>query len=171
MKFSAFLLAGAMLICLSMVSCDKKATAPARSVIYFNSFESAQDTTGWSGITDAMFVSDPAPKGGKQSLHIGGGCLQPAAHINLPAQTRESYYRVSCWGKVADISQGGSIGLAVGEQRREIRLIIRDEEWTFYESEESLRCPANRNMRLEIYIGGYAPASMLVDCIKVEKVK
>jgi len=163
----------AMLICSSIASCDKKGTEPIKNAIYFNSFESAEDTSGWHGITEAMFVSDPAPEGGSQSLHIGGGCIQPAAHINLPEGTRNGYYQVSCWGKLEDLAQGGSIGLVVDagtEQRRETHLSVSDTVWTFYQSEETLYCPLNHSLRLEIVIGGFVPAGMFVDCIQVERV-
>jgi hypothetical protein len=154
-------------------SCEKRGTEPTGEPFYFNSFESTQDTTGWHGVAAAMFVSDPAPAGGKQSLHIGGGCIQPAAYIDLPQQTRGGYYRLRCWGKLVDISQRGSIGLVVNaetEQRREIHLVISDTAWTSYESEEPFRCPADHHMRMEILIGGFVPASMFVDCIAVERI-
>jgi hypothetical protein len=162
------------LLCFSFASCDKKVISPSQDTTYFNSFESARDTTGWLGMTEEMFVSDPAPKGGNRSLHIAGGCLQPTTYIDLPAQTHDGDYRVNCWGKLEDASRGGKIVLAIhpeGENRGEMQLIIAGEEWTFFESEKSLHCPKNQRLRLEIWIGGFAPASMFIDCIEVEKVK
>jgi hypothetical protein len=163
-----------LLCCFSLVSCDERATEPTGSPLYFNSFESVVDTTGWFGVTEAMFVTDPAPAGGNQSLHIGGGCLQPTAYIDLQTPALSGYFKVSCWGKLEHITHGGSIGLVIDagtEQRREIHLIVSDTVWTFYESEESIRCPPTQNLRLEVFIGGFVPAGMFVDCIKVERAR
>jgi len=166
--------AGVMLFCCIIVSCGEKCTEPTPSLIYFNSFESAEDTTGWQGITEEMFVGDPALGGGNRSLYIGGACLQPAAYLDLPPQTEGGNYRISCWGKIVKVSQVGRITLEIaqeGGQPREIQLEVNSEGWKFYESEGSLHCPANHGLRLEIWIGGFVPAHMFVDCIKTEKVK
>ena len=42
-------------------------------VIYFNSFESPQDTIGWQGYGAREFRNDVPPSGGNQSLYISGG--------------------------------------------------------------------------------------------------
>lgn len=157
-----------------MSSCDKRGTEPKGEPLYFSSFESAQDTTGWHGVNAAMFVGDPAPNGGEQSLYVGGGCIQPAAYIDLPSQTGGGHYRLRCWGKLADISQRGNIGLVLDAetgQRTEISLTISDTVWTSYESDEPLCCRADHHLRLEILIGGFVPASMFVDCIAVERIR
>lgn len=163
-----------LLCCFSLVSCDQKATTPTGSALYFNSFESVADTTGWFGVTEAMFVTDPAPAGGNQSLHIGGGCVQPTAYIDLPTPALGGYFKVSCWGKLEEITHGGSMGLVIdagNAQRREIHLMVSDTVWTFYESEEYLQCPPTQDLRLEIFIGGFVPAGMFVDCIEVERIR
>ena len=175
MKKSAFAACSALLCCL-VVSCSDTCYEPDVSgdIVYFNSFESAKDTTGWTGIAEEMFVSDPAPKGGKQSLHIGGGCIQPTAHVVLPVRDDDASYRLSCWGKLDDTERRGAIVLAItesGEQRSEIALVVGSDKWAFYKSAELLHCPANQRLRLEIIIGGIVPASMLVDCIKVERIR
>ncbi|UCE17709.1 MAG: hypothetical protein JSV84_12600 [Gemmatimonadota bacterium] len=144
------------------------------NIVYFNSFESDEDTTGWRWIFQEMFVADPAPGCGRQSLFIGGGCTQPAAYIELPSQAEDSYYIVSCWGKANESDRGGKIVLTtgdVGEERDETELIIHGTEWVSYASEESLYCPADNTLRIELWIGGFVPAYMFVDCIKVEKVE
>jgi hypothetical protein len=162
-----------LLFFLFVAACDKRGVEPRGRAIYFNSFETAQDTIGWIGVTAAMFVNDPAPEAGDRSLHIGGGCIQPAAYIDLPEQADAGHYRVCCWGKLEDSSQGGSVGLVVDaetEQRREIHLVVNRTEWTFYASEEIIRCPAHHRMRLEIMIGGFVPAGMFVDAITAERI-
>lgn len=163
-----------MLLCCLTISCGKKCTGPAPSIVYFSSFESAEDTTGWQGITDKMFVRDPAPGAGIQSLYVGGGCIQPTAYIDLPPQTGPGNYAVSCWGKVPQVTRPGRIVLQIvqeGRDAREIQLRVDREDWTFYESKESLRCSEDCALRLQVWIGGFVPANMYVDCIKIEKVE
>jgi len=58
-----------------------------------------------------------------------------------------------------------------GGEARQIQLRVDSENWTFYESRESLRCSEGCTLRLEIWIGGFIPANMFVDCIKIEKVE
>ena len=154
-----------------ILSCSKKCVEPTPDFVYFNSFESPADTTGWHDIYPEMFVDNPAPKGGKQSLYIGGGCIHPTAYLDLP-QVRSGYYTVSCWGKIPEPTQAGTIVLVKVNQdgeREEIELIINRKSWTFYRSKESLYCPANCDLRIEMYIGGIVGANMFIDCIGIEK--
>jgi len=165
---------GVILLCCVAVSCAKKGTGPAQNTLYLNSFESAEDTTGWRGITDKMFVPDPAPGAGARSLCIGGGCIQPAAYIDLLAQSGPGDYVVSFWGKVPQMTRPGRIVLRIareGGEGKVMELPVGSQEWTFHKSRESLRCAENCALRLELWIGGFAPAHMFVDCIKIERVK
>ena len=165
--------AGLVLSCCLIISCAKKCIEPTPDSVYFNSFESPADTTGWYDIKPEMFVDDPAPDGGKQSLYIGGGCIQPAAYLDLP-QLRSGYYTISCWGKIPESKQAGTIVLAKvnpNGEREEIELIIDRTDWIFYRSKESLYCPADWKLRIEILIGGIVGANMFIDDIGIEKVK
>ena len=140
--------------------------------VYFNSFESEEDASNWVGVFPAMFVSDPSPSGGNQSLHIGGGCIQPTAYIDLPAQPDSGNYTVSCYGKTG-VGQG-SLFLIVDwdkpGQRKETNIHIKHDNWTYYKCGESIYCPTGKTLRLEIHIGGFVFMSMFVDQIKVKKV-
>jgi hypothetical protein len=172
MRYSGYVVS-ALLFCCTIISCGKKCTEPTPSLVYFNSFESAEDTTGWQGVSEEMLVGDPAPDGGNRALSIGGGCIQPAAYIDLPRQSEDGNYRVSCWGKASELPQTGEIVLAItdgGGQSRGIQLEIDSEDWRFYVSQGYLYCPADHGLRLEIWIGGLVPAHMFIDCVKVEKV-
>jgi hypothetical protein len=173
MKYLGYLVS-VMLLCCVTFSCGEKCTRSVPEIVYFISFESAEDTTGWQGITDKMFVRDPAPGAGARSLQIGGGCLQPAAYIDLPPQAGPGNYVISCWGKAPRVSRPGRIVLQIaqeGGEGREVQLIVDSEDWTSYKSEESLRCSEDCTLRLQVWIGGFAPAQMFVDCIKIEKVE
>jgi len=121
-----------------------------------------------------MFIADPAPPGGRQALHIDGGCIQPTAHLVFPAQPADGRYRMHCWAKLDAIASGGSIILAVEAQsaeRREIFLTVGDTVWTHYRSIDTIHCPAKQAMRLEIVVGGFFPAGMYIDCLQVERTK
>lgn len=145
------------------------------NVIYFNSFESDEDTAGWHFIPE-MFVNDPAPKCGTKSLYIGGGCLQPTAWLTLPFRPNDGHYSIGCWGKIDTTYYVGAGGIVlttsepVGE-RPEIDIIVETEDWIYYESEDSLFCTSNNSLRIEIYCGGYIPVYMLIDCLKVEQIE
>lgn len=166
----------AALLCSLVGSCSDNCHRPGGGggdsvILYYNSFESASDTTGWTGITDDMFVSEPSPGGGEQSLCIGGGCIQPTAYIVMRPQVTDTFYSLSCRGKLHDESQRGAVVLATNEERdkREaIGLLIDCAAWRPYLSATPLYCPAGAELRIEISIGGLIGASMLLDCIKVE---
>ena len=158
---------------LSFFSCRKWLVDPNNRIFYFNSFENDEDASDWQGISHQMFEEDPAPNSGSKSLRIGGGCIQPTASITFPQLSEESTYTLSCWGKVHDQGQMGSIVLVVtdGEKnQQEIGLNIENNNWTFHQSKATLFCPAKMRLKLEIRIGGFVAAFMNVDCIKIEKV-
>lgn len=140
--------------------------------VYFNSFESSADSANWKGVWPAMFVSDPSPGGGEKSLHISGGCLQPTAYIDIPVQPDSGNYTISCWGKKG-IGSGSVILTISGETYHdgtELRLLINQDDWTYIESEDSIYCAQYKQLRLEIFCGGWVSQSMFVDQIKIERV-
>jgi hypothetical protein len=172
MRYSGYVVS-ALLFCCTIISCGKKCSEPAPNLVYSNSFESASDATGWDGITEDMFVSDPAPGGGNRALSIGGGCIQPAAYIDLPPQTEDGKYSISCWGKTTELPQTGEVVLVIADVEGPslgIQVEVDSEDWRFYVSGKYLYCPADHGLRLEIWIGGLVPAHMFIDCVKVEKV-
>jgi hypothetical protein len=172
-------IACAALLGYAAVSCSSSPHEPSGDhdtsrVVYTTSFESARDTTGWIGITERMFQSDPAPDCGNLSLHIGGGCIQPTAYFVLPPRPYSAKYKISCWGRLDSTTQRGTLALtadAGNGSRREAALVVDSEEWTYFTSKDLLRCPAGQELRLEIRIGGFVAASMSVDCLTVEMVE
>jgi hypothetical protein len=81
---------------------------------------------------------------------------------------------LKCWGKLLDKSQRGAVVLAIntgGESRRETTLVVDDEEWGYYTSEGVLYCPGRHELRLEIMIGGFVPASMQLDLVEIERIR
>lgn len=145
---------------------------PART-LYFTSFETPEDIAGWTGIAEENLNGDPAPGGGDRSLLIGGGCIQPTAYIVLEAEDTDAVYFLSCWGRLLDESQPGSVALATDErwdERDGCSVRVASEDWTYYRSEDQVTCPAGQRLRIEIYIGGIIGASMCLDRIAVEAV-
>jgi hypothetical protein len=144
------------------------------NVIYFNSFESAEDTHGWIGLSTKMFIDDPAPGCGRKSLHIGGGAasMQPIAIFDFPPQSREGYYTMSCWGKSMNY---GSIVLTTMSDwtgENSIELYIENPEWKLYSTEESVFCAKNQRLQIGIIVYGYFSGhSIFVDCLKVERLE
>jgi hypothetical protein len=141
-------------------------TNPDETIIYSNSFESPQDTSGWNGYMD--FRSDVPSVGGKQSLYISGGCMWPHAWTELDTLDEDGYYILKCWGKDLDI--GGIVYIeAEGNFQNQVNITINNKEWTYYESEDTLYCPAGKRIVLAMGAGGIVPSAMLVDLIEIVK--
>jgi hypothetical protein len=152
--------------------CIRFPNEPSVEAFYFNSFEIESDTTDWYGISYKMFVENPAPNGGDKALLLCGGCVQPAAYIDLPISNLDENYSLSFWAKIIEENQSGIISLSAvegDEKLSEISLLVDSQNWKYYKSEKNLFCPAGKQVRLEIIIGGFIPASILVDLLKIEK--
>ena len=135
--------------------------------IYFNSFESAEDTVGWQGYGDREFRLDAPAGGGTQSLFVSGGCIAPHAWVEFTAPEKETRLRLKCWGKM--LVNRGSVGLFFKDSlfHRGISISVTDSLWRPYQSTDSLVCPANTALRLEMMSGGIIPGAMLVDVVEV----
>ena len=121
-----------------------------------------------------MFVEDPAPNGGQKSLQISGGCMQPTAWVIFSELESTRTFKLSCWGKVIEEGQIGTLTLYVmdGEEYgSSISIQVEGDEWKQYESDNSLVCPSGKYLRLEIMIGGIIPGTMLLDCLVIEMVE
>lgn len=150
---------------LTVLSC-KEEDNPVQQ-IYFNSFESQSDTVGWSG--DAFnFDYDVPLHGGKKSLSVSGGCIIPHAEFTINPQNTDCYLKLKFWGK--NLSNGGSLWLAVNMKRyNSISFDVSEKEWTLYESQDSLFCPANTSLTLGIIAGGIYSSSILIDMIEITR--
>jgi len=138
-------------------------------IVYMNSFESAQDTTGWQGIFQYMFVNDPAPNCGSKSLKIGGGCIFPTASIDFDSTLSGHSYKLSCWAKVGE--NGGIIFLTTDDDKSfspAMKIIeITDTVWTHYETDSTFYCPPDKNLRLGIFSGGFIPGHIYIDLLSI----
>ncbi len=158
------------LLFLLLVACGGKSgiIGPVAGSIYFNSFESAQDTIGWKGSGSIDFSEDAPPGGGKRSLFVSGACSVPHAVFTLPALAEDGYYRLQCWGK--NLQLGGSVRLAVEGLETGQQVVVQDSNWVFLETNQPLFCPKHYHLCLMLSSGGIVASAMLVDLIQIIKV-
>jgi hypothetical protein len=163
MKSSFWLIV--LISCLAATSCEKANNAGQQ--IYFNSFESQSDTTGWKGHA-FNFANDVPEHGGKTSLSVSGGCVLPHAEYIIKPQSTDSYLSFKFWGK--NLSNGGYVFLSVNKAGyKEISFDVTEKDWTMFESKDTLFCPANTSLTLGIIAGGIAASSIVVDMIEIRK--
>lgn len=161
----------ALIFTLILISC-KNSSEPGLlddSFIYQNSFESASDTLGWGGHGMIGFRNDPSPEGGKQSLYVSGGCLVPHAEFKIQPQSENGCFVLQGWGK--NLDNGGFVELHIADSVKSISFDVSDKEWKFYQSADTLYCPANLQFKLNMISGGLVSSSMLVDQIRVKRVE
>ncbi len=139
-------------------------------VIYSNSFESQQDTMGWHVGADVQFCLDAPPGGGEQSIYVSGACIVPHFWIELGPFDGEGLFRLRCWGK--NLGMGGEVTIEVESEypRPSAPIFIDKKDWTFYESKDTLNCPAGKKIILSMISGGLIPSSMLVDLVEIIRV-
>jgi hypothetical protein len=158
-----------------VLSCEKGALNPPRSsgVFYFNSFETEADAEGWEGVSQEMFVGDAGPNSGEKCLNIGGGCIQPAASRVFPGEASGARYRISCWARMNQKNQGGSVRLGLDGDKSystETAVAVRDTVWTYCQSNEALFCPKGGRLRIDIMVGGIVFASMRIDGLTITRI-
>ena len=146
-------------------------SAESEKVIYYNSFETAADTAGFSGYGYYDFKAEPSPDGGNYSLYVSGGCIWPHVSIEIPAQGTDGYYQLAGWGRNLEI--GGLVELHNNLRipNESIYFNVTDSAWTHYAADSILYCPAGQSMTLMMGAGGIVASSMLVDQIEIVKVK
>ena len=146
-------------------------SAESEKVIYYNSFESAADTAGFTGYGFYNFNNEPSPNGDSYSLYVSGGCIWPHVSVEIPAQETDGYYQLTGWGRNLEI--GGLVELHNNLRipNESIYFNVTDSAWTHYAADSILYCPAGQSMTLMMGAGGIVASSMLVDQIEIVKVK
>ncbi len=165
-----------LIICIIvlMAGC-KNVSDPVNShydnIIYYNSFETAEDTAGFSGYGYYVFRDESSPDGGNYSLYVTGACAWPHVKVEIPAQSTNGYYQLKGWGR--NLGVGGSVELYNNWPGHEnsIYIGIIDSVWTHYTANSILYCPEGHSMILIMGAGGFIPSAMLVDQIKIIKIK
>ncbi len=143
-----------------------KTLVQSEQIVYSNSFESLQDTVGLRGYGWALSSGDVPEGGGHQCLRVSGGCIWPHALIELPADSVGGVFLLRCWGKNLQIGGYASI-LVNGDYSPEVSVSVTENEWTFYQSPDTLYCPAGKSILLQMGAGGYVPSAMLVDLVEI----
>ncbi len=126
---------------------------------------------GWRGSGTFRFASQAAPGGGKQSLFVSGACTVPHAYFELPAFPTDGYYLLRCWGK--DLGIGGAVLLRIKHDPSGhfLSIAVNRPEWTFYESPDTLFCPAGKSLEVELMAGGFVSSAMLIDLLEIRRIK
>ncbi len=157
-----------------MVSCQSPVEyVPFEEYIYFNSFTSPQDTTGWWGYGGMQLSDEAAPGGGSKSLYVSGGCIYPHAVYDLGPFPKDLEITIEGWGKALQGTGGVAVGLNFldGENQGSIGFRVDQPEWTFYKTDETLFIKSGETISLHIAAGGIAPAAILVDLLALREVK
>ena len=153
------------LICFN--SC-KRILDSTGEVIYYTSFEQEAELNGWDGLSADNFRDDTPNSGGNKSVFISGGCQVPTAKYTLKAVGVEQKVSFTCYGK--NLSSGGTVFLCLeGDINFEISINVQEKDWTFYECRNSIIWPANKDLSICLFSGGFSGSSMLIDDIRVIK--
>jgi hypothetical protein len=154
-----------LILFLTVTSCEKE--NDSGQLIYSNSFESQSDTAGWKGY--AFSFSNDVPKhGGKRSLSVSGGCIVPHAQYTISPQNTDSYLIFKLWGK--NLNNGGGVFLDVNKAGcGSVAFNVSEKDWTLYESQDTLFCPANTSLTLGAFAGGITYSAILIDMVEIRK--
>ena len=158
----------AILIFTAFVGCSD-ASGPTDNIgdrLYFNSFESSADTAGWTRYGSMQLEGEASPEGGRFSVRVAGGCLHPHAALHIHGPARDSYLVLRCWGR--NLAIGGGVSLMrTRDFTGALHISVSDTTWTFYQSPDTLFCPAGDTLRIEMSSGGIVNSAMLVDQLEV----
>lgn len=146
-----------------ILSCSK--TDITNEIVYSTSFESTQDSIDWQGYY--MFSDDCPINGGNKSLSVIGGCLSGYAKYSIGTLDNDRNLILSCWTK--SNGYGGEIRLNTENERISILSTQNNLEWQYFETPDTLFCPASQEVTIGIYgNGGITGGGILnVDLLKV----
>ncbi|HQU71041.1 MAG TPA: hypothetical protein PKV71_17200 [Calditrichia bacterium] len=139
--------------------------------VFFNSFESAQDTMRWYWNGQRSLVRDTPPEGGITALRIAGKQALPVASFLTRPVAKGGYFMIECWGKME--KTGGFIQLSTVSDHQvseAIQVEIIEPEWRVLRSGDILFCPPNTSLMLTMQAGTVIEGSMLVDMLRIVKV-
>jgi len=148
-------------------------TSPEVDYDLLKSFETEADLVNWEGLHPSMLKEDAPPNGGSKSLHIGGGCVIPTGRYVIMEISKVGFYKLSFWGKFGN-GTGGGVHLTLSDssfgEAGNIGRRCLGEEWTYYETEETLYLPPGKLLCIQILAGGIAGGSIYVDNIGIRRV-
>lgn len=138
-------------------------------ILYSNSFETTQDTTGIGGYCSLDLVKDAPPSGGDQSLAVSCGCFGPHANFKIGPFSSDNKVKLSFWAKGKDV--GGSVSMNIGSDYIRLKIPGTNTSWKYYSSDDTLHCPSGEEITISLSAGGIASGQITVDMLKVEKVE
>ncbi|MEZ4985051.1 MAG: hypothetical protein R2795_08465 [Saprospiraceae bacterium] len=158
------LLSGILILLLSACAQKDATFFPSSNTLYFNSFETSDETRG----LDHYLIKEDAPKkGGKHSLSICGGCIVPSFELDaFMTLSEDTPVKLKLWGKT-DAGMTGAISLVV-DGNLIVFIDIESSKWKAYES-ETVIIPANQPIQFFFYSGGFVPVTTYYDMIEVVK--
>jgi len=136
------------------------------TIVYSNSFESANDTVGIRAYGYIDFSNDVIRNSGDHSLYVSGGCIVPHAQFYAGPFNYDGYFKLRCQGKNLQIG-GGIFIKAEGDQNNVVGININESRWTSYESGEMLFCPAGKRIIISVISGGIVPSAVLIDKVEI----
>jgi len=140
-------------------------------VFYRNSFDSPGDTAGWYGYA-AMDIVEQAPhRAGNYSLRVSGGSIVPHAKYDFEAVSHDRKFILQGWTKAIEGTGGVGLVAKFYSDIESIGFAVRRNQWTFYESEDTLFVAAGDTMSVHVAAGGVAPATILVDKITIREIE
>jgi len=153
------------LIC--FISC-KRILDSTGEVIYYTSFEQESELNGWYGLSTDNLRDDTPGSGGNKSVFVSGGCIVPTAKYTLKSVGVAQLVSFSCYGK--NLTSGGTVFICLEDDINfEISIGVNEKDWTFYECRDSIIWPANKDLSICLFSGGFSGSSMLIDDIRVIK--
>lgn len=150
---------------LMFFSCGKSEFSS--DILYFNSFETTQDTSGIGGFCFLDLVKDAPPDGGSQSLSVSCGCIGPHANFKIGPFSRDNNVKLSFWAKGKDV--GGSVSMNIGSDYIRLKIPGTNTSWKYYSSDDTLHCPAGIEITISLSAGGEVSGQITVDMLKVVK--
>lgn len=159
-----------MIFLLLIYSCTDEILEPGAKDFYYNSFEVETDARGWEGISEGNFCGEAAPEGGNKSVIIGGGCVQPAASLNLGAVQSSAKLRICFQAKMVQENQGACLYLinySGNEILDSIAVSVSGNYWKGYDSNSSLNVTRGDSLRIDVIAGGYFAAEVMLDCLRI----
>ena len=138
--------------------------------VYFNSFESDADTSGWVLRSGCQLVADVPPGGGSKALRVSGTDHIPHAYVDIGPFDRDGLYIIGFWAKESICPGHVQFGVSVPESRW---ITVDTEEWVEYVSSDTLFCPAGQELVIGLTgcFSFYDPGGPLfVDLLVVSRV-
>jgi hypothetical protein len=160
---AAALLSASILLLLGCDLFGASGGAGAETPIYSTSFESAADTSGWTGNGTLALRSSAPGGGGTQSALVSGGCIWPHSAYEFPAPAGGTFV-LQAWAK--DLGIGGGITLENVATDKRVSVRVQEDTWKQLRS-ETLSVETGDSLRLTMGAGGFVASAMLVTRIEI----